>query len=59
MQPALKIDRRAMLARHFLFSQLQPAELDRGLALAVERRYTNGQVIFQKGEEGASLMAVL
>jgi CRP/FNR family transcriptional regulator, cyclic AMP receptor protein len=59
MQPALKIDRRAMLARHFLFSQLQPAELDRVLALAVERRYANGQVIFQKGEAGASLMAVL
>lgn len=59
MQPTLKIDRRDMLARHFLFSQLQPAELDRVLALAVEHRYANGQVIFQKGEEGASLMAVL
>jgi CRP-like cAMP-binding protein len=29
------------------------------LALAVERRYAKGQIIFQKGEEGSSLMVVL
>jgi cAMP-binding proteins - catabolite gene activator and regulatory subunit of cAMP-dependent protein kinases len=59
MQPATAIDKRALLARHFLFSQLKPAELDRILALAVERRFSNGQIIFQKGQEGSSLMMVL
>ena len=59
MQPTPTIDRRAALERHFLFAQLKPGELHGILALAVERRYTNGQVIFQKGEEGTSLMLVL
>ncbi len=59
MQPTPTIDRRAALERHFLFAQLKPGELDGVLALAVERRYANGQVIFQKGEEDTSLMLVL
>lgn len=51
--------RHAVLAQHFLFKGLAPLELDRILALAVERRYNDGQIIFQKGDEGSSLMAVL
>ncbi len=53
------IDRGAMLARHFLFSQLTPGELDRILGLAYERCFSNGQIIFQKGAKDSSMMAVL
>jgi len=52
-------DRRALLARHFLLGQLRPEELDRLLAMAGERRFAGGQVIFQKGDPGTSMMAVL
>ncbi|MGI9417260.1 MAG: Crp/Fnr family transcriptional regulator [Geminicoccaceae bacterium] len=51
--------RRALLAQHFLLAQLDDSALDRLLAVASERRFTNGQVIFQKGEPGTSMMAVL
>ncbi|MGH6636918.1 MAG: Crp/Fnr family transcriptional regulator [Gammaproteobacteria bacterium] len=53
------IDRRTVLAHHFLFSQLMPAELDRILALAHERHFSKGQIIFQKGAKDSSMMAVL
>lgn len=52
-------DRKAMLARHFLLAQLTPDELERVVQMAGERRLANGQVIFQKGDEGTSMMAVL
>ena len=51
--------RRALLAQHFLLAQLDEAALDTLLAVASERRFTNGQVIFQKGDPGTSMMAVL
>ncbi len=53
------VDRRAMLAQHFLLAQLDDASLDSLLAVATERQFTNNQVIFQKGEPGTSMMAVL
>ncbi len=53
------LDKRAALAKHFLFGQLTATELDQILALGVERRYTNGQVIFQQCEDGGSMMMVL
>lgn len=52
-------DRRALLARHFLLAKLDDTALDTLLAVSSERRFTNGQVIFQKGEPGTSMMAVL
>jgi CRP/FNR family transcriptional regulator, cyclic AMP receptor protein len=52
-------DRKTMLARHFLLAQLSADELDRLLAMAGEREFKPGQVIFQKGDPGTSLMAVL
>ncbi|MEM9624700.1 MAG: Crp/Fnr family transcriptional regulator [Pseudomonadota bacterium] len=52
-------DRRAMLAQHFLLAQLDDNALDTLLAVASERRFTNGQVIFQKSDPGTSMMAVL
>lgn len=38
---------------------MRPEELDEVLRLATERRVPRGQVIFQKGDPGPSLMAVL
>jgi len=52
-------DRRALLARHFLLAQLDESALDTLLAVASERRFPGGQVIFQKGDPGTSMMAVL
>ena len=51
--------RRALLAQHFLLAQLDESALDTLLAVSSERRFTNGQVIFQKGDPGTSMMAVL
>jgi len=51
--------KRSLLSRHFLLAQLAPGELDRVLGIVTERQLKNGQVIFQKGDPGASLMAVL
>ena len=51
--------RRALLAQHFLLARLDENALDTLLAISSERRFTNGQVIFQKGEPGTSMMAVL
>jgi CRP/FNR family transcriptional regulator, cyclic AMP receptor protein len=42
-----------------LFDAMQPAELDEILKFASERRYHRGQMIFQRGDNGSSLMAVL
>jgi CRP/FNR family cyclic AMP-dependent transcriptional regulator len=42
-----------------LFDTMQPAELDDILKFASEKRYRRGQMIFQRGDNGSSLMAVL
>ncbi len=52
-------DRRALLAQHFLLATLDDNALDTLLAVASERRFTNGQMIFKKGDPGTSMMAVL
>ena len=52
-------DPRDLLAQHFILAQLTPQELEAIVAMAGERRFTNGKVIFQKGDPGTSLMAVL
>ncbi|MEM7041333.1 MAG: Crp/Fnr family transcriptional regulator [Pseudomonadota bacterium] len=52
-------DRRALLSKHFLLGQLDDSALDTLLTVATERRFTNNQVIFQKGDPGTSMMAVL
>ena len=51
--------RRALLAQHFLLAQLDEASLDSLLLVAAERHFNNAQVIFQKGDPGTSMMAVL
>ena len=52
-------DPRALLAQHFVLSHLGPEALERVVAMAGERRFASGRVIFRKGDPGTSLMAVL
>jgi CRP-like cAMP-binding protein len=51
--------RRAALLFSPLFQAMQPRELDEILCFAVDRRVRRGQVIFQKGDSGSFMMAVL
>ncbi|HUB13079.1 MAG TPA: Crp/Fnr family transcriptional regulator [Acetobacteraceae bacterium] len=51
--------RRAALRASPLFQAMQPDELDAILEFAIERRARRGQIVFQKGDIGSSLMAVL
>jgi CRP-like cAMP-binding protein len=51
--------KRAALLGSPLFAAMQPAELDEILKFASERRVRRGQMIFQRGDNGSSLMAVL
>jgi CRP/FNR family cyclic AMP-dependent transcriptional regulator len=51
--------RRAALLRSPLFQAMTEVELDETLKFAAERRWSKGASIFQKGDEGSSLMAVL
>ena len=52
-------NKRNILAQNILFSQLSPDEQDNILALSAEFSYVNDQIIFQKGDAGDSLLAVL
>jgi CRP-like cAMP-binding protein len=49
----------AALAGHFLLRHLRPDELQRLAATAVPMRHTANTTIFQKGDPGDSMMAVL
>ena len=51
--------KRAALLASPLFAAMQPEELDEILKFALDRRVRRGQTIFQRGDEGSSLMAVL
>jgi CRP/FNR family transcriptional regulator, cyclic AMP receptor protein len=51
--------KRAALMVSPLFDAMQPTELDGILNFASERRYRRGQTIFQRGDDGSALMAVL
>ena len=51
--------RRSALLASELFQAMRPAELDETLKLASDRRFRRGQAIFQKGDNGSSMMAVL
>jgi CRP/FNR family cyclic AMP-dependent transcriptional regulator len=50
---------RALLAQHFLLKQLDEAELDELLKFAKLRRARAGEVLFQKGDPGDGLLAIL
>ncbi len=51
--------RRSALLTAPLFQAMTSSELDQILELASERRVRRGQTIFQKGDDGTSMMAVL
>jgi CRP/FNR family transcriptional regulator, cyclic AMP receptor protein len=51
--------KRAALMVSPLFEAMQPAEMDGILNFASERRVRRGQMIFQRGDSGSALMAVL
>jgi CRP/FNR family transcriptional regulator, cyclic AMP receptor protein len=51
--------KRELLSKHFLFETLSSKDIDSILAFSTDQRYHDGQTIFQKGDPGASLMAVL
>ncbi len=51
--------KRAVLLTSPLFQAMRPEELDEILGFAGERHCPRGTVIFQKGDNGSSLMAVL
>ena len=51
--------KRAALLGSPLFAAMRPEELDEILKFASERRVRRGQTIFQRGDNGSSMMAVL
>ncbi|HSU05552.1 MAG TPA: Crp/Fnr family transcriptional regulator [Acetobacteraceae bacterium] len=51
--------KRAALLSNAVFEAMRPEELDEVLRLSSERRVPRGASIFQKGDEGSSMMAVL
>lgn len=51
--------KRAALLGSPLFQAMTPAELDATLELATDRHCPRGSTIFQKGDDGSSLMAVV
>ncbi len=51
--------KRVALLSSPLFEAMNPEELEEVLRLSSERRVTRGASIFQKGDEGSSMMAVL
>jgi len=50
---------REILSKHFLLRHLTPPELDQILAFARTRRYGTGEILFQKGDPGDGLLAIL
>jgi CRP/FNR family transcriptional regulator, cyclic AMP receptor protein len=50
---------RSALARLDLFARATPADLDAVAALAVERRYADGETVFSRGEAGEGMVVVL
>lgn len=52
-------DKRKLLASTLFFRDIPVNELDKILAFSSERHFGNGQIIFQKGDAGDSLLAVL
>jgi CRP/FNR family transcriptional regulator, cyclic AMP receptor protein len=57
-KPERDIRRAALLASPF-FQAMQPPEIEEILALASERHVPRGTLLFQKGDNGSSMMAVL
>jgi CRP-like cAMP-binding protein len=52
-------DKYTALVQHELLDQIEAVECEQLLALCVERRFNDGQLIFQRGDPGSSMMLVL
>jgi CRP-like cAMP-binding protein len=52
-------DQYAALVGHELFNQIAVTEREQLLSLGVERQFNDGQLIFQRGDPGNSMMLVL
>ncbi len=52
-------EKRTLLAQNILFCKLSTDDLDKLLKLSTEFTYEKGQIIFQKGDAGDSLLAIL
>ncbi len=53
------VDKRAILARHYLFCDLEDQVIDRVADLGLTTRLTAGQLLFRKGDDGNALFGVL
>jgi CRP-like cAMP-binding protein len=51
--------RRDLLAQHFLFRKLTLEEVDHIASISRQRRYADGQVVFQRGDAASGMYAVL
>ncbi|MEK0084020.1 Crp/Fnr family transcriptional regulator [Benzoatithermus flavus] len=51
--------RKALLSGHPLFAELRAEELEQIVRVATERCYAHGQLVFQRGDPGTSLLGVL
>ena len=52
-------DKKALIATNYLFADLDPAVQERVVALGVTRRLGDGEILFQKGDDGDALFGVL
>jgi len=52
-------DKRKLLANTVFFREISSSELDKILAFSSEKHFSDGQIIFQKGDTGDNLLAVL
>ena len=57
--PAVQVDKKALLAGHFLLGQLDGAALERIATSAVLARHPPHSTIFEKGDPGLGMMAVI
>lgn len=53
------IDKRGLLAKHYLFCDVAPAVIERLAELGVTKSLDGGQELFRKGDEGDALYGVL
>lgn len=59
MSDAWRATARDMLSKHFLLGALPPELIDTLLERAEFRRYARGEMLFQKGDPGDTLLAVM
>lgn len=59
MEPAAPSEAVSILARHPLFAHVAPAELETLAVRATSRAYQADEMVFQKGDPGTTMMAVI